>query len=121
LLSLGSEGRLKVWDGRDLRRVDAWSVVPDDVGALAAEFSGDGSVLALAGLDGTLSLWDVPRRAALRRFHAPDVDDFGFAALSLSADGRSIAAAPAMGSVGVWDVASGALRFALPTDATVWR
>jgi WD40 repeat protein len=90
------------------------------VGVAAAQFSGDGTVLALARVDGLFDVWDVPSRAMLRRFQLPDVDNFGFAMLSVARDGSTLAVSPTMGRLAVWDLDSGRQLLSLPADATRW-
>jgi WD40 repeat protein len=120
ILSLGSEGALKTWNARDGHATDAWHPLESGMGAVAAQFSGDGTMLAFARLDGLFDVWDVPRRSLRRRFRVPQCDDFGFSILSLSRDGSAFAVAPAMGDTGIWDTQTGALRMRLPTDSTRW-
>ena len=66
--------------------------------------SADGKLLAVAGPDGSLKLWDAQTgklRGTVRRQGRP------LAALAFSADGKSLLFAVKDGSVGVWDVAGG--------------
>src|SRR5205814_4218858 len=120
VLSAGTKGWLKRWDGRDGRPAGEWRLVPPGVGLAAAQFSGDGSGLAVARMDGLFDVWDVPARQVRRRFHLPDVDAFGFGILAYARDGDTLAVAPAMGQLAVWDVDSGERRLSLPADATRW-
>jgi WD40 repeat protein len=120
LMSVGSEGWLKAWDPRAGRETARWRLAPVDGGLMAAQFSGDGRILAGARLDGLFLVWDVPRRTVLRTFRLPDAEAFGFSVLSLANDGSTVAVAPAMGRLAVWDVPTGRLRLTLLSDATRW-
>src|SRR5262245_52105750 len=68
LLSVGSEGWLKLWNGQDGRPTGMWRLAPPDRRILAAAFSADGTRLAVARLDNVFEVWDVGHRARLRRF-----------------------------------------------------
>lgn len=120
LLTVGSEGELKVWDPGGCRRLEAWRLTAPERPLLAAQFSGDGKKLAVVRIDGPLQVWDVDRRAIVRSFRSPDVERFGFSMLSFSRDGRRLAVAPAMGRLQVWDVGSGAEVFGLASDNAHW-
>jgi WD40 repeat protein/DNA-binding SARP family transcriptional activator len=93
-------GTTYLWDTRSGRRLDG----PD--GSWVAAFSRDGRLLAYEGdLNPDLVLWDVARRAAVRRLPLPSEEDVVDAAFS--PDGRVLAASTRRGSLIFWDPASG--------------
>jgi WD40 repeat protein/serine/threonine protein kinase len=72
--------------------------------AVPVALSADGSVVAAAGADGSLLVWDVPAGAPPAAFPGPA----GRApAVALDARGRRVAAGGEPGRVEVWDVATG--------------
>ena len=70
----------------------------DEVSSVA--FSSDGSMLASAGLDGTVQLWDIETGARIRlltrRFAWID-------SVAFSPDGRTLASGDGDGTVQLWD------------------
>jgi WD40 repeat protein len=86
-------------------RYRARLVVPSNlvVGALRSmAFAPDGRTLVTAGLDGTVSLWDVTDPAGPRPMSTPSLS--ADAAIAFSPDGRTLAAAGLDGTVTFWDV-----------------
>jgi WD40 repeat protein len=84
------------------------SSIRGHIGALAVvRASGDGKLLAGAGGDGALSLWDAARGSLIRSWRAHDgmVHDLAF-----SSDGLALVTAGADAFVRFWDVPSGQLR-----------
>jgi WD40 repeat protein/transcriptional regulator with XRE-family HTH domain len=98
---------------------DVWSVYDPASGRLRYEppwpqvgvnrlaFSPDGTLLALAGVDGTLQFWAVPRQAQ-GRWHAlgPPLlaDPVWLVALAFSPDGQMLATGGSDGLIRLWDV-----------------
>src|SRR4029450_10763805 len=106
LLSFGSEGMLRAWEGPQLRPAGSWRMVGPGERIAGAAFSGDGRRLAFARLDRGIEVWDT---APCRRrwcFRSPDAETFGFGQLSLSRDGTTLAIAPCLGRIAVWELAS---------------
>jgi WD40 repeat protein len=75
-----------------------------DQGVLSIAYSGDGSVIASAGEDHLVRVWDATTGAEIRRF-------FGHLApvlsLAFSPDGRRIASSDHTGAIQIWDPATG--------------
>jgi WD40 repeat protein len=69
-------------------------------------FAPDGAVLATAGFDGIIRLWDIASGQVVSRIEA---HDRGVHALAFSPDGSMLASGGG-GFVKVWDVATGRVR-----------
>jgi WD40 repeat protein len=118
-------------DGRTLAAVSSWGKVTIQIWDVAAwrkraqrelplpvgeemdigrQFSPDGKTLALAHIDGSISLWDsdLSGRPTVLKANAELVRSVAF-----SRDGKTLAAAHADGMVRLWDVAGGRERAAL--------
>jgi WD40 repeat protein len=100
-LATAGDGRVTLWNaGTRVRyaRLAADGVID------AVAFRPDGQLIAGAGADGTVRLWDVAGRRLVRTLkgHTDPVR-----ALAFSPDGRSLASAGNDGTVRLWDVASG--------------
>jgi hypothetical protein len=82
----------------------------------ALAFSPDGQVLATAGYDRLIKLWDVAAGRALRTLKDHSDTVYG---LAFSPDGKLLVSASADRAVKVWDAATGG-RLAALADATDW-
>src|SRR5439155_17910044 len=82
-----------------------------NVGACAA--SPDGKILAAAGADGRVRLWNIELGEAVRGWQAGK--DF-ILAVSFSADGRTVATTDLDGSISLWEAATGLRRGMLKGD-----
>jgi WD40 repeat protein len=86
--------------GRETRALAA----PTARGGLRAAYSPNGKQIAMADLDGTLTLWDVTQGAIVRVFrgHSGMVNHVSF-----SPDGRQLASASSDGTIKLWEVENG--------------
>ena len=111
LATAGGDGLLRVWavgdDGRPapLSQFDgqARANTPAGMAPLAAvAFAPDGRLVASAGADGVVRVWDVPTRAEVRGLRGhPD----WATAVAFAPDGRRLVASGADGTVRVWELA----------------
>lgn len=115
LASAGEDGMVRLWDvarwqtlGEPLRGhvgpkgIHYPSEWPTYAGVSSVAFSLDGKILASAGGDGTVRLWDVARREALGeplRGHEGAVLSIAF-----NPDNKTVASAGADGTVRLWDI-----------------
>ncbi len=74
------------------------------VGAVA--YAPDGGLIAVAGWDHTLSIWDVPSRSLKQRLAG---HDHALWCIDWSSDGKLIAAGDVYGRVRIWDAKNGSL------------
>ena len=107
LLASASRDTARIWDvssGRELWKVEGFRCP-----AKAAVFSRDGQMLAVAGNDGILKLYDVTSRKELRSMvHVNSVSiDMSVYALAFSHDDQKIYAANGDGTISEWDTSSG--------------
>ncbi|WP_437854497.1 TIR domain-containing protein [Sorangium sp. So ce363] len=103
-LALGSMSGLRLWNVIE-ESAEASSVL-DPRPVTAVQFSPDGGVVAAAGLDHVIRIWNARTRVPathLRGHDAPIVS------LSFSPDGSYIASASEDWTVGVWDVRGGVM------------
>ncbi|GAA3084190.1 caspase, EACC1-associated type [Streptosporangium carneum] len=106
-----------LWDVRDPRTPKLRSIVPDSASTYAAAFSRDSRRLAISGVQGKLTVFDVSDIGALRKVAALEraQDTSHAASLSFNEDGSRLGAAYASEDVvRIWDVASKKVVFSLP-------
>ncbi len=120
LISVGSEGSLKLWNPRTGRPLRTWRLIPVDGRVVVAQFSAGTDRLAIARLDGLYDVWDVRRMTLARRLTLPDAETYGFAHMALSADGGTLVVMPNMGRLRAWSLPKGHIIAELPTDAIQW-
>jgi class 3 adenylate cyclase/DNA-binding beta-propeller fold protein YncE len=88
-------------------------------GVRAVAFSPDGTLLAGAGADGTMRLWD-PVTGHLARIIQADTTgpDIGVAGVAFSPDSKLLASADADGTVRLWDPVTGHLARTIQANTT---
>jgi WD40 repeat protein len=109
-----NDGSVTLWDdrdeGRDGRYDRARVLPPGPRGrgpAYDVAFSADGGMLAGAGHDGVVWLWDVPRRRIIAELN----NDLGpVESVAFAPDGRTLASVGADATVAIWDVSTHKLR-----------
>jgi WD40 repeat protein len=95
----GPEPRCRLWDLRTGKELPSLEDAPDNI-----LFSQDGNRLACYHLNGRLTVWDLAKRAALRRF---DFKQKKVTACTFSADGRLLITGHPDRSFRTWDLADG--------------
>ncbi|MGN9845175.1 NACHT and WD repeat domain-containing protein [Nonomuraea sp. H19] len=102
----GNDGSVAIWDVVGRREAGLRIVVKGHTSFVPAKaFSPDGSILALAGSDQTVRLFDVATRRQIGEpLHGAATDQQS--ALAFSGDGKLLATTAADGTVRLWDVAS---------------
>jgi WD40 repeat protein len=117
---LADDDSIKLVDaatGRELARLDAAKHGGEGIGRLC--FSPDGTALASLGMGGRPLLWDVKKRAFLRKVDVSIVHGSG---LVFSGDGKVIATGSAPNSsnkVAAWDVETGKLLGEFPAEQCI--
>ena len=103
IAGIDSEGLLECWDARNLQRVGELRSGPSaHPSALALSF--DGRMLATAGSENAVQLWDWPSRTKLKEFrHRGAWVD----AMAFSPDGKTLVGGTVDGALRFWNVASG--------------
>ncbi len=89
--------------------------------AYSVEYSPSGDLLAAAGADGTVRVWET---RSWRSIYTLLADRKEANAAAFSPDGRTLATVGDEGTIRLWDVASGARRFEMPAhrgDAVIAR
>lgn len=92
-----SDGRIQVVDAATFRVVHAMQAHADAIGDV--QFSPDGTLMATAGLDGSIKLWRGYGEEGTLRGHKGWVN-----AITFSPDGRRLASASFDETVKIWDV-----------------
>jgi WD40 repeat protein len=99
-----AERGVDLWDLSTGKRLASFGDTDEYITALA--FSPDGKVLAGAGFEKEVRLWDVPRGKELRTLAHPH----NVSCLAFSPDGKALAAGCWDDTITVWDVAAGKPR-----------
>ena len=111
-LAIGNSGRVRLLD---VRTTEPGLTLELPTIPLDVSFSSDGRLLAIAGSNGTIYLWDVMTgelRHTIEHAHLGNCDSVAF-----SPDGQTLASGGRDGTVHLWDVSTGALRQTLTEHA----
>ena len=103
-VAIGQEGGAVVYDIRTGKPTADFSSAHGSTQEV--DFSPDGKLLASVSLDGTASIWDVPRRRRRATLAGGAGGVLGFA-VRFSPDGKLLAVGDSSGKVVLWDVATG--------------
>lgn len=117
MLAFSPDGRTLAISGYYNRQITLWDLQKDELmrelsqNARCMEFSKDGKMLAAAGRDAIVRLWDPQSGTVLKEFNG---HQGALYAVAISPDGRRLASggggdgtAPSHNEVRLWDVASG--------------
>ncbi|MEV0196165.1 AAA family ATPase [Nonomuraea sp. NPDC050691] len=114
----GNDGSVAIWDVAGRREAGPRIVVEGHTSFVPAKaFSPDGSILALAGSDQTVRLFDVATRRQIGEPLQGAATD-QHSALAFSGNGKLLATTAADGTVRLWDVASRRQNGAILTGHT---
>ncbi len=96
-----SRSSVELWDVAAKRKVQSFSMRPDDLGARPFSVSPDGSRMAIAS--GKLNIWNVSTGKVEKEIDTSAL----LTDVSFSPDGTSLAVATFTGWIGLWDPATG--------------
>ncbi|MFF5448755.1 helix-turn-helix domain-containing protein [Streptomyces sp. NPDC012888] len=104
LATAGSDGTVRLWDGRPAAPRSPLAVLTGHGGAVqAVAFGAGGTLLASAGADGTVRLWRMPQRQVAGVLYG---HSGGARTVAFSPDGRTAVTGGMDGTVRLWDVAA---------------
>jgi RNA polymerase sigma factor (sigma-70 family) len=96
-----------------------YKIVPmDSDQALALAYSADGRMLASAGFDGIVHLWDMAKATGAATLKG---EKSTIRSVSFTPDGKTVASVNDAGLVKVWDVATGTLKHSFPGVSELMR
>jgi WD40 repeat protein/predicted Ser/Thr protein kinase len=112
VLSAADEGAVRIWNARDLTKVQE---IPSGMdGFRDAHFSPDGAEIAiLGGGDGPIRIWDIETRQRLKQLSPNE----GASTLAYSDDGQTIATGSFNALLRIWSVADERL---VHTERMIW-
>lgn len=119
LLSASLDGTLRAWPLQSPPGTSSLQIVAaHNDHALSVDFSPDGTILASAGRDDIIRLWDPELMVPLASLPGHEGDVFS---ARFSPDGRRIVSGSADGTVRVWSIANGTGEILAPIrNGTLW-